>query len=397
MHPSLSAVIFDLDGTLVDSNRQQVDAWLMAFDDHGYRVGRDRVEQAVGKGGDQLVADLLGEEVDQKDGDKLREAQPKHAMELFKRQGVKAFPRAASLLVACRERRLKTALATSSDEKVQSELLVLAGIDSELFDVRVTAGDVDRSKPHPDLLHATIAKLGVSPAECVNVGDTPWDCIAARRAGLVTIGLSHDLNDETTLRTAGARAVVNSVPALFDRLDELLHIASPRTARLTTDRIELLMTAALASAEEALEAGEAPIGAILAGGDGRFLAGGYNRLNGSGDRITHAEIVALHAAAGKYPLDANDMILVCTLEPCVMCLGAAMEAGVDTVLYGLRAPADGGSNRVTPPTSPESQMPRILGNILADRSRKLFERFLEKHPEGQQARFVRQLLAGECC
>lgn len=392
MHPSLSAVIFDLDGTLVDSNREQVDAWLMAFEALGYKVGRDRVEQAVGKGGDQLVADLLGEEVDKKDGDKLREAQPKHAMPLFKQRGVKAFPRAASVLAACRERRLKTALATSSGQKVQSELLALAGIDSELFDVRVTADDADRSKPHPDLLHVAIGKLGVSPAECVNVGDTPWDCMAARRAGLVTIGLSHDLNDEQTLRTAGARVVVDGVPALFDRLDDLLHIASPRTARLTCDRIELLMTAALSSAEEGLAAGEAPIGAILAAGDGRFLAGGYNRLNGTSDRITHAEIVALHAAAGRYPIDANDLILVCTLEPCVMCLGAAMEAGIDTVLYGLRAPADGGSSRVTPPTSPESQMPRIVGEIFADRSRKLFERFLEKHPEGQQARFVRQLL-----
>ena len=93
------------------------------------------------------------------------------------------------------------------------------------------------------------------------------------------------------------------------------------------------------------------------------------------------------------PTDARDLILVSTLEPCVMCLGAAMEAAVDTILFGLCAPADGGRSRVRPPVSPESQMPRILGNVLAEESRRLLEEFLRRSPSNPaQILFVTELL-----
>jgi tRNA(Arg) A34 adenosine deaminase TadA len=92
------------------------------------------------------------------------------------------------------------------------------------------------------------------------------------------------------------------------------------------------------------------------------------------------------------PEDAKDLILVSTLEPCVMCTGAAMEAAVDTIVYALRAPADNGSVRVRPPQSPESQMPRIVGEILAGESRELFEQFLKVAKNPKQRAFVEQLL-----
>ena len=76
-----------------------------------------------------------------------------------------------------------------------------------------------------------------------------------------------------------------------------------------------------------------------------------------------------------------------------MCTGAAMEAGVDTILFGLRAPADSGTTRVAPPVSPESQMPRIIGDVLADASRALLEEFLRRDPRPAQAAYVKQLLA----
>ena len=76
-----------------------------------------------------------------------------------------------------------------------------------------------------------------------------------------------------------------------------------------------------------------------------------------------------------------------------MCTGAAMEAAVDTILFALRAPADNGSTRVQPPQSPESQMPRIVGDVLADESRALFEEWLQDNEQSEQAKFVKQLLA----
>jgi tRNA(Arg) A34 adenosine deaminase TadA len=104
-------------------------------------------------------------------------------------------------------------------------------------------------------------------------------------------------------------------------------------------------------------------------------------------------MVTFASAAGKAPDDARDLILVSTLEPCVMCLGAAMEAAVDTIIYGLKAPADSGTARVMPPQSPESGMPRIVGGILTQESRKMFEQWL-KQPglNPQQVKFVKQLL-----
>ncbi len=157
---------------------------------------------------------------------------------------------------------------------------------------------------------------------------------------------------------------------------------------------EAHMAHALQLAAAAGEAGEAPIGCVLARGDGTVIARGHNELNGSEDKTAHAEMVAFRKAAGKVPTDARDLLLVSTLEPCVMCLGAAMEAAVDTIVYGLKAPADSGTGRMQPPESPESQMPRIVGDVLPRESRNLFEAWLRKPGNNpKQIEFVRQLLA----
>ena len=154
-----------------------------------------------------------------------------------------------------------------------------------------------------------------------------------------------------------------------------------------------LMRAALAVARDGLTAGEAPIGCVLARGDGTIVSRAYNEMNRSQDKIAHAEIIALHRAAGKVPIDARDLVLVCTLEPCVMCTGAAMEAAVDTIVFGLRAPADSGTGRVKPPVSPESKTPRIIGGVMAPESRALFEQWLKHNRGTPQAAYVEQLLA----
>lgn len=171
---------------------------------------------------------------------------------------------------------------------------------------------------------------------------------------------------------------------------------------LTQSQKESLMRAALEEARQGMAAGEAPIGCVLARGEGetlRIVARGYNRVNALQRKIAHAEIVTFENASGEgggppaLPLDADDAILVSTLEPCVMCLGAAMVVGVRTVLFGLKAPADNGTQRVRPPESPESRAPEIEGDILAGESRSLFEQWLAKNADTPQAAFVKQLLA----
>src|SRR5690606_16943435 len=114
--------------------------------------------------------------------------------------------------------------------------------------------------------------------------------------------------------------------------------------------------------------------------------------NRTGNRTAHAEIVAFSRAGGKIDFERKDLILISSLEPCVMCTGAAMEAGVDTIIYGLHAPADNGSSRVTPPQSPESQMPRIIGPILPEESRRLFQQWITVNAHARGSDFVKQLL-----
>ncbi len=175
--------------------------------------------------------------------------------------------------------------------------------------------------------------------------------------------------------------------------------------QITQTQKEALMREALAEAQRGMDEGEAPIGCVLAlGGDGpdagpQVVAWGHNRVNALGRKTAHAEMVAFENAGSHneeppaLPLDAENIILVSTLEPCVMCLGAAMEGGVSLVLFGLPAPADSGTQRVTPPQSPESRRPEIEGGILAAESRALFEVWLEKNKGTEQAKFARQLLS----
>jgi tRNA(adenine34) deaminase len=174
---------------------------------------------------------------------------------------------------------------------------------------------------------------------------------------------------------------------------------------LSPETRETLMREALREAERGMAEGEAPIGCVIARPDparpgaAHVVARGHNRSNSLQRKNAHAEIIAFENAGSDgqgrpaaLPPDAADAILVSTLEPCVMCLGAAMEAGVKLVLFGLQAPADNGTQRVKPPQSPEASNPEIVGGILADESRHLFERWLERNKGTEQSRFVEQLL-----
>ena len=229
----------------------------------------------------------------------------------------------------------------------------------------------------------------LSPAQCVLITDSLDAVESSRSAGLVCLAIAADAD---RFRAAGARAVYPAADELMHRLDDALRLASPGAARLTHAMIESLMRRALDVARAGMDAGEAPIGCVLARGDGSIVATGHNEQNRTQNKTAHAEIVTFANAAGKTPLDARDLIMVSTLEPCVMCTGAAMEAAVDTILYALPAPADSGTRRVACPTSPESQMPRLIGGILARESRALFEEFLMRDPRAAQQRFAEQLL-----
>lgn len=156
------------------------------------------------------------------------------------------------------------------------------------------------------------------------------------------------------------------------------------------------MLLALGEAKRGLEAGEAPIGCVLIDGQGAIIGRGHNTMQASGIVTAHAEMNAFEMAAQRI-VPGEPIILVSSLEPCVMCTGAAMQAGVTTIVYALPAPADSGTARVHPPDSPNTSAPTIIGQIAADESRALFYRWLELHQgdasREEQRQFIVQLLA----
>ena len=153
-----------------------------------------------------------------------------------------------------------------------------------------------------------------------------------------------------------------------------------------------LMDEALKLAERAMALGEVPIAAVIARQD-QIIGWGWNELNAKRDKTMHAEIVAFRDAAGRYPIDATDLVLVSTLEPCVMCYGAALLSGVSRIVYALDAPADGGLKRVRPPKSPDTHVPQIFSGARRDIALRQFQRWLQQHPQqDSQREYVSQLL-----
>jgi len=168
-----------------------------------------------------------------------------------------------------------------------------------------------------------------------------------------------------------------------------------RAPLLTRVQCEELMREALAEARLGLDEGECPVGCVVARVDGsapRIVARGHNRVAGLARKTAHAEMVAFESAEEALPFDASDIVLVSTLEPCVMCLGACFEVGVSLVVFGLRAPADSGTLRVKAPSSPETRSPVLVGQVLAAESRALFVEFVQRSDGAKDVAYAEQLL-----
>jgi HAD superfamily hydrolase (TIGR01509 family) len=218
----IDGVLFDLDGTLVDSNALHVDAWVRGAGAHGFAVEADAVRRLVGMGGDQLLPTLLGEEAEQLHGDAVRTSVGDSFARVLRDRSVSLFTGAEATLVALRARGARLALATSASMEDLERMMRAAGTDLRaLVDEVVTRSDVESSKPAPDVIEAALGKLGVPPHSCLMVGDTEYDVIAANRAGVRTIGvLTSGLADEAEIRRrlteAGVAMLWPSVGALTE-------------------------------------------------------------------------------------------------------------------------------------------------------------------------------------
>ncbi len=396
---AIDAVLFDLDGTLINTNPLHVETWRRAFEQHGFTVASDRIAPEIAHDGTEIIAAVLGRSIADSQGEAIKNSLAQIVQKVIgEKSPLPVFEGAREIFAALKKRGIKTAIATAAGEEELDTLIKGSGLNvRELADIVTTKEDADKGKPAPGILLAACEKLGVAPGQCAFVGDTKWDALSARKAGIAAVGvLDGSAFSEEDLSRAGMRLVFSNVQELLENLDDVLEKCSPGVLRLTQEVAENLMLQALGVARDGVRDGGVPIGALLArptsASEFEIIARGFNEGHRAGDKTAHAEIVTFRSATGKVPPDADDVILVSSLEPCVMCLGAACEAGIDTIVYGLKAPADNGTTRLAAPQSPETGMPRIIGNILADESRALFEEWLENNEDSEQAPFIKQLL-----
>jgi HAD superfamily hydrolase (TIGR01549 family) len=209
----IEAVIFDIDGTLVDTVEMHAKAWQQAFAEFGKEVGLEDVRAQIGKGGDQLLPVFLDEKEIKKFGDDLE----KRRGQIYKQEFMtkaRAFARVRELFERIRSDGKRIALASSAPQDELQYYKKLCNI-SDLLDEETSADDAERSKPEPDIFEAALATLGdADPRNCI-VGDSPWDAIAAGRARLRTIGvLSGGFSNESLVR-AGCVEVHSGVAELL--------------------------------------------------------------------------------------------------------------------------------------------------------------------------------------
>ena len=200
------AVIFDIDGTLVDSVDLHAEAWKEAFADFGHDLDLKAIRDQIGKGGDQLLPVFLSAEEIEARGKALEE----HRGKVFKSKymsKVKAFADVRALFERLIAEDKRIALASSAKEDEVQSYKKLADI-TDLLDTETSSDDAEKSKPHPDIFEAAMDRLdGIAAAEAIVIGDTPYDAEAASKAGIRAIGFTCGGWSEAALRQAGCIAI----------------------------------------------------------------------------------------------------------------------------------------------------------------------------------------------
>jgi HAD superfamily hydrolase (TIGR01549 family) len=205
--------IFDVDGTLVDTNYQHALAWYRAFRNNGVVIPIWQIHRAIGIGSDRVVEMLAGEKVEHELGEKLRDAHGPLYQEMINE--VEPMDGARDLLRDLKQAGHSVILASSAEEEEVERYIKLLDA-SDFIDAYTTSSDVEASKPDPDIVNAAIGKAGGGSA--VMIGDSTWDCKAATRAKLPSIGVLTGGFSEQELTEAGATMVFDSVDHLREEL-----------------------------------------------------------------------------------------------------------------------------------------------------------------------------------
>jgi HAD superfamily hydrolase (TIGR01509 family) len=209
------AVLFDIDGTLVDSNYLHVEAWARAFDEARVPVDSWRIHRGIGMDSGKLLDELVGSEPEL--AERAKKLHDRFYLALAPR--LRPFAGARELVTELSARGMIVVLATSAPESELKNLRTVLDIE-DAISVVTSSNDVDTAKPAPDIVEVALAEAGVGANEAVMVGDSVWDVEAAMRAKVRCIGVLSGGVSEAELRDAGAVAVYPDVAALLANLDD---------------------------------------------------------------------------------------------------------------------------------------------------------------------------------
>ena len=368
---------------MIRTNELHAQAFAKAFERFGFRVPAERITIEIGKGGDQLVPAVLGAKAEEQHGEEIRKVWKEEFLESIGQQKVAVCPGAVELLHECKRRGLKLALATSGPAETLEALEKSSGVEwRQQFDVVTTSADAPASKPAPHILLAALGKLGLSGAVCAMVGDTPYDALASRGAGVASIGVETGGHAPDDLREAGCRVVYPDTSGILADLDNALKRCSPLEIALSSEKMEELMRAALDEAKAALDAGEMPLGAVVANTRGEIITQARDARHALNNPLARAELRALKDAGSEAK------IVACPLEPSILVAGALIDCGVDSAIFALESPLDGATHRLSSPRAPGQRFPRFLAGTFPEEARALWQQWRERHPDDEFARSI---------
>lgn len=229
---ALRAVLIDIDGTLIDSNDAHARAWADILRDNGWPdITWQQVKPLIGMGGDKLLPELVGLDAESPKGRKLSKERSEHFLRAYL-PGIQPFPKVRELMEAFRARGLLRIIATSAGENELDALLDRAGV-ADLITRETTKDDAGgKSKPDPNVIHAALAKAHAGPDEAIMLGDTPYDILAARGAGVETIAVRSGGWGDSEL--TGAVAIYADAAELLSRIEDSPLGGKRREARATT-------------------------------------------------------------------------------------------------------------------------------------------------------------------
>ena len=217
----IKAIIFDLDGTLVDSVKYHAEAWVKAFQKYGYDFSHETLSQQIGKGSEYIVGELLSSE----EAEKLHSDIAGYRKQYYQDnllEKVKPFPKVKELFETIKADKIKIVLASSARTETIEHYKQLLEIE-DLIDGATSTDDVEKSKPEPDIFTSALNKLDdVAVEEVIVVGDSPYDAIAAKKINLKTIGLLGGGFSRETLTDAGCVAIYQDPADLYNNYPQFL-------------------------------------------------------------------------------------------------------------------------------------------------------------------------------